>query len=408
MLARTRPILPVLLGIASAQLALGALNPLLSLLLVRHGEPTPAIGVVLSCYFIGFLFGTQLTGRIVERVGHIRSFAVFAAVAADAALMHALIEGPVAWAVFRAVSGFALAGVFLVAESWLNHKTESAMRGRTFAAYLVVSWAASAVGPLGINFAEGKADAVFTVIAMGFATALIPMALTRVGNPEIGPRSRFGVRRLLAVSPLGVVACIGSGLVNSAFYNLLPVYIERIGLSPALLSVLLTTAYGGGLLAQYPIGWAADHYGRRPVTLATMLMALAFALAILAAGERSITVLLPLAFLFGGLTAPLYGLGVGQTSDYVGPGDFVAASSGLLFAWALGASAGPAAAAAVMAGLGPGGLFVYIAAVLATIAAFTIWRMRQRGGVPLERQSDFVPAAQTPPPHAENDPRSDR
>ena len=408
MLARIRPILPVLLGIASTQLALGALNPLLSLLLVRHGQPTPAIGVVLSCYFVGFLCGTQLTGRIVERVGHIRSFAVFAALAADAALMHALLGGPVAWGAFRFVSGFALSGVFLVAESWLNHKTDSALRGRTFAAYLVVSWAASAVGPLSINFAGGEGDSLLKVIAMGFATALIPMALTRVGNPEIGARSRFGLRRLLAVSPLGIVACVGSGLVNSAFYNLLPVYIERIGLSPALLSVLLTTAYGGGLLAQYPIGWAADHYGRRPVTLGTMLLALAFALAILAVGERSIAVLLPLAFLFGGLTAPLYGLGVGQTSDYVKPHDFVAASSGLLFAWALGASAGPAAASAVMAGLGPGGLFVYIAAVLATIAGFTIWRMRQRGGIPLEKQSDFVPAAQTPPALAEIDPRSER
>jgi MFS family permease len=408
LLARLRPILPVLLGIASAQLALGALNPLISLLLVQRGQPTPAIGLVLSCYFIGFLLGTQLAGRLVDRVGHIRSFAVFAALAADAALMHALVAGPVAWAAFRVVSGFALAGVFLVAESWLNDKSDSAMRGRTFAAYLVVSWGASAVGPLAINFAQGEGNALFTVIAMGFATGLIPMALTRVGNPDIGHRSRFGVRRLVEVSPLGVVACFGSGLVNSAFYGMLPVYIERIGLSPAVLSVLLTTALGGGLLTQYPIGWAADRYGRRPVTLATILMGLAFALAILAVGPRSFPVLLALAFLFGGMTAPLYGLGVGQTNDYVAPKDFVAASGGLLFAWALGATTGPAAAAAVMALLGPGGLFVYAAAVLAAIGGFTIWRMRRREGVPLDRQSGFVPAAQTPPALAEIDPRSER
>jgi MFS family permease len=408
MFARIRPILPVLLGISSAQLALGALSPLISLLLVQRGQPTPAIGLVLSCYFIGFLCGTRFAGRIVERVGHIRSFAVFAALAADAALMHALLDGPVAWAVFRAVSGFALAGVFLVAESWLNHKSDTATRGRTFGAYLVVSWAASAVGPLGINLAHGEGEGIFAVIAMGFATALIPMALTLVGNPEIGQRSRFGLKRLVEVSPLGVVACFGAGLVNSAFYGMLPVYIERIGLSPAVLSLLLTTALSGGLLTQYPIGWVADHYGRRPVTLATMLMALAFALAILAIGARSFTALLVLSFLFGGMTAPLYGLGVGQTSDYVAPKDFVAASGGLLFAWALGASAGPAAASAVMAFLGPGGLFVYAVAVLAVIAGFTIWRMRQRGGVPLERQSGFVPAAQTPHALAEIDPRSER
>ncbi|MBX6368927.1 MAG: MFS transporter [Rhodospirillales bacterium] len=408
MLARLRPILPVLLGIALAQLALGALNPLISLLLVRRGEPTAAIGLVLSCYFVGFLLGTQFAGRIVDRVGHIRSFAVFAAVAADAALLHALVDHPVAWAAFRAISGFALAGVFLVAESWLNHKSDGGTRGRTFAAYLVVSWGASAVGPLAINLIRSDGEYVFAMIAMGFATALIPMALTVIGNPEIAQRSRFGVRRLMEVSPLGVVAGFGAGLVNSAYYAMLPVYIERVGLSPALLSVLLTTSLGGGLLAQYPIGWIADRHGRRPVALATMLLAFTFALAILAVGAESFATLLVLAFLFSGMMAPLYGLAAGQISDYVAPKDFVAASSGLLFAWALGASAGPTASAAVMSFLGPSGLFVYAALVLAAIAAFTIWRMRRRGGVPLELQSGFVPAAQTPPALAEIDPRSER
>jgi MFS family permease len=408
MLARIRPILPVLLGIASAQLALGALNPLISLLLVQRGQPTPAIGLVLSCYFIGFLLGAQLAGRIVDRVGHIRGFAVFAALAADAALMHAIVDGPFAWAAFRVVSGFALAGVFLVAESWLNHKNEGATRGRTFAAYLVVSWAASAVGPLGLNLIRGEGEYLFAMIAMGFATALIPMALTLVGSPEIGERSRFGIRRLAEVSPLGVVACFGAGLVNSAFYGMLPVYIEGLGLSAAVLSLVLTTTLVGGLLAQYPIGWIADRYGRRPVALATMLLALALALAILALAARSLPALLVLAFLFAGAMAPLYGLGVGQTSDYVAPKDFVAASSGLLFAWALGASAGPTAAAAVMALVGPGGLFVYAAVVLVAIAGFTLWRMQRRVGIPLEQQSGFVPAAQTPPALAELDPRSER
>jgi hypothetical protein len=47
-----------------------------------------------------------------------------------------------------------------------------------------------------------------------------------------------------------------------------------------------------------------------------------------------------LIFVFEGLMAPLYGLGVGQTSDYIDKKDFVAASSGLLFAWGLGSAIG--------------------------------------------------------------------
>jgi hypothetical protein len=106
------------------------------------------------------------------------------------------------------------------------------------------------------------------------------------------------------------------------------------------------------------------------------------------------------------MTAPLYGLGAGQTNDYVSPKEFVGASGGLLFAWALGASAGPIAAAGVMDVVGPGGLFLYLALVLAVIALFTIFRMTRRSGLPVALQTGFVPAPQTPPGLAELDPRS--
>jgi predicted MFS family arabinose efflux permease len=139
-----------------------------------------------------------------------------------------------------------------------------------------------------------------------------------------------------------------------------------------------------------------------------MLAALGFALVLAMTGGHPFPALIALAFLFAGMMAPLYGLGVGQTNDYVAPRDFVAASGGLLFAWALGSSAGPTVAASAMSELGPGGLFVYAAAVLALIAGFTIWRMRQRTGVPLAQQSGFVPAPQTPPNLAQLDPRSER
>lgn len=406
-LARFRPIAPVLLGVAFAQLALGALSPLISVLLVQRGVPTMHIGFVASAYYVGFLFGSLSCSRIVDRVGHIRAFAVFAALAADCALLHATISSTLGWGILRIATGYAMAGVFLIVESWLNHKVSATSRGRTFAAYLFVSWAASAVGPLALNLAHPIEAFLFILIAMGFTTALVPMALTEVSNPEIADRTHFGVRRLFAISPLGVVSCFAAGLVNSAFYGLLPVYGEKLGLGASRLSILLTTALIGGLLSQYPIGMLSDRLGRRPMMLGAILVGLVLALAITLVAGWSYGVLLALAFIYAGMTAPLYGLGAGQTNDYISPKDFVGASGGLLFAWALGASAGPAVASSVMGRLGPDGLFVYIAAVLGLIAGFTVFRMLRRTGLPVAQQSSFVPAPQTPPRIAELDPRSD-
>jgi MFS family permease len=405
MLARVQPIAPVLLGITFVQLALGALAPFVGLLLAQRGVPTPTIGLVTSAYYIGFLGGSLSCAAIVDRVGHIRAFTVFAAIGADCVLLHAVTTDPLIWGALRAATGYAMSGAFLITESWLNDKVGASSRGRVFAAYLFVSWSASAIGPLALNL-HNAANFLFILIAICFATALIPMALTQVSNPEIAGRTHFGVRRLFAVSPLGAVACFAAGLVNSAFYGLIPVYGETVGLGAGPISVLLTTALVGGLLAQYPIGMVSDRYGRRPTMLAVLIVGLVFAIGMFALAGRVFPALLAFTFVYAAMTAPLYGLGAGQTNDYVSPKEFVGASGGLLFAWALGASAGPIVAAAAMDVLGPGGLFLYLVAVLAVIALFTIFRMLRRTGLPLALQTGFVPAPQTPPGIAEFDPRS--
>src|SRR5690349_18314653 len=81
------PVTPVLFGVVIAQIALGLMTPLIPLLLLGEHASTPMIGAVASAYFAGFLVGTLVTDRIVRRVGHIRAFAVFAAISADATLV---------------------------------------------------------------------------------------------------------------------------------------------------------------------------------------------------------------------------------------------------------------------------------------------------------------------------------
>src|SRR5271163_1057816 len=141
---RLTPIAPVLLGVTLSQVGLGVMTPLIPILLLRQGVETQNIGYVASCYFVGFLVGALFCARIVTRVGHIRAFAVFAALAADAALLMALLSSVWIWAGLRFVIGFSMSGCFLVAESWLNDKADAETRGRTFGAYLLVSWLGAA------------------------------------------------------------------------------------------------------------------------------------------------------------------------------------------------------------------------------------------------------------------------
>jgi MFS family permease len=396
---RLGPILPVLLGLVCAQGALGLMTPLIPLLLLKVGASSPAIGLVASAYFVGFLGGALSADRVVMRVGHTRAFALFAAVAADAALL--LVFCGIAWQVglLRLVIGYASSGMFLVVESWLNDRADASNRGRAFGAYLVASWGASAAGPLALNVVPAS-PMLFVMVGIAFATAVLPMAVTRQPNPEVRPQAHFAIGRLYRVSPVGVTCCLAAGFINSAYYSMVPVYLQREGYGAAAVAAFVSAAMIAGLLVQYPVGMLSDRFGRRPVMVTAIGTAFALALTLMLAGGMMFATVVALGFFFAGMTAPLYGLGAGQTNDRMARGDYVAASGGLLFIWSLGSAVGPMAAGGLMGRIGPAGLFLYLSIVLGALGLFIAARMLARREVPRALRGPFVPASAAPLRHA--------
>ena len=89
----------------------------------------------------------------------------------------ALTDNIYAWTVFKVMSGYAIAGAFVVIESWLNDKASEDNRGRIFAVYMVVTWGAGGLSPLALNFADIEGDILFKVATILLAAAMIPLAL---------------------------------------------------------------------------------------------------------------------------------------------------------------------------------------------------------------------------------------
>lgn len=397
---RLMPIAPVLLGILSAQVALGLMTPLIPMLLVSGGVSTPTIGLIASAYFVGFLAGAVSCDRIVRSVGHIRAFAVFAAVAADGALLMGLTDSPAVWALMRALIGYCNAGLSLVAESWLNERSDRTTRGRTLGAYMVASWGAGALGPLVLDVAP-PSSLLFVVVGLAFTTAVLPMALTQQPNPEIRRDVQLGLRRLLQISPAGVACCLGAGLVNSVFYSLVPVFLTRGGHTASAVASFAAAANLAGLAVQAPLGLLSDRAGRRPVAVAVMVSSCAASVLMGLRENASLAEFVAVGCLFAGCTAPLYSLGSSLTNDRLERGEALAATGGLLFAWSAGSTIGPSLAGAMMGRIGSSGLFVYLTLVLGVIGLFICTRMLLRGEVPREQRSVFVPAPALPPRHSE-------
>ena len=391
-------------GIAVVSVGNGLITVFLSVRMTLEAFSTPAIGAVVAGYSIGFLIGCRLVQRVIRQVGHIRAFAVFAALMSASSLAFpALVTVPV-WVGLRIVTGFAAAGLFVVAESWLNEKTPTESRGRVFSVYMIATKSAYGAGQLLLMIGDPAGLALFMLAAACFSLCLVPVSLTRAQGPGVPDLTAYGLRKLYQVSPVAVVGCVIAGMNNTSVVGIGPVYAARIGLDVAQIAWFTAAIQFGALALQYPIGRLSDRFDRRRVMLGSAFVTSVLALTVIAVGGGPFWLLLGLAALYGGVSFTIYPVGVAHAADHVQPQHVVAVSGGLLMAWAAGSVVGPMLVTTAMRYGGPGGLFAVIAVQTALLGLFILWRMLQRE--PPETQARFVAPPQTSPAAAELDPRA--
>ena len=387
-------------------LGIGVINTLLALRASIEGFPDAVIGVVMALYFVGLVLGAFYSGHLVARVGHIRTFAGLAAVASAATLAHALLPSPIAWGALRMISGFCMAGIYMVVESWLNEQATSQTRGRYLAIYMTLNLAAQATSQFMLTLSDPAGFELFSMAAILFSLALVPVALARIEAPEPTPARRMSVTRLYAISPLGTVTCLIAGMTVGAFWGVGPIFARQTGLDEAGIASFMASVMFGGLALQWAVGWLSDHIDRRLMIGAICAIAALAALGMSLVPDGHTGLLLPLAFLFGGMLYPIYSLGVSHVNDFVERGDFVLASSGLLFLYGCGATLGPILAGSAMEAVGPPGIPFYQAAILLLLVLIAVRRMSVRPTIPVEEREASIALPRTTPLVFELDPRT--
>ena len=379
-------------GIALIMLGNGLQTSLLGLRASMEGFPTAATGAIMSAFYVGYLAGSVFTPDIVRRVGHIRVFAALSSMASAAILLHGVFVDPWFWVLMRLVTGFCFAGLFIVAESWLNAQADNRSRGRLLSLYMVVQFAGLAGGQLLLNLGSPLALTLFILTSVLISLALVPIALTTTVLPGREKQEKLGLGALYGLSPLGVMACAGAGLSTGALMGMGAVFAETIGLSVAQVSIFMAMLILGAASLQFPIGRVSDRFDRRRVIIVINLVAVVVSLLAFFAMDMGLAVVFLMIFLVGGSCLPVYALAAAHTNDELRPGQMVAASSSLILIFGLGASLGPIAVAGFMAVFGAPGFYMSIASIHALIALFAIYRTRRRGPQVSEEQAQYRPA----------------
>jgi len=366
----------LLAGVALLLTGSGLLGTLLA---VRGGEAgfgAGTLGLVMSGYFAGFFIGTFFAPSLIGRIGHIRAFAFFAALAAIAVLVHPLWINPVGWGVLRILTGIALVGLYTVIESWLNAEPDPRLRSRAFSLYMVVNLSALALGQVLLMLGDAGAISMFMLTAILVCAAVLPVTATRLRPPEIPSVPRLKLARLYAMAPVATVAAGLSGLAMGAFWGLLPVYAGEIGLDGNGVALFMLTAIAGGALLQWPLGHISDGHDRRTGLVALSLAAAGIAVvASLPMIQVQTHLVFGLFFFYGGLAFALYPFAVAHMLDYLPREDLLSGCSSLLLVHGVGAALGPALAGAAMQRFGAPALPLYFAVVLMLLALFTTARL---------------------------------
>lgn len=379
--------------LATVLLSLG--SGLLTVLIPIGGElagfSVTWIGGLGTLYYVGFIVGCLFLPGLISRVGHIRSFAAVAAVAASCTLVFVLAVTPLAWLALRAVIGFCFAGLFMVVESWMNDQVVSETRGRVFGLYMVAGWFGIVGGNLLFSVDSPTAFSLFALASIAISVSLVPIALTTGAVPTVPAPAGVHLGKLYRIAPVGLVGCLAAGVANGAFWAFAPVFAQARSDSSLGVSLFMAAAVLGGALSQWPIGTLSDRIDRRWMIAGVSLVAAAAACLLLVYRAPLDPVLIGVGTIWGAAALTVYPLCTAHVNDRADPANFVKVSSRLLMAFGIGAVIGPLLAGVLISKTGITGLFALTAAIHVILAVFAVSRIRVLEPVAEDERATFAP-----------------
>lgn len=383
-------------------------NSLLGVRMTLGGVDPMTIGAVLFFFALGFVIGSRHAQKIIQRVGHIRAFAVFSAAIAIAAMAYPLSSSMITWGVLRFASGIAAAGLLMTVESWFSCVASENNRGTLFALYQICFYSAVAGGQLLLQVAPPQATTPFNIAAILLVASLIPLAMSRMHSPVLESIEAMPMRDIFREAPLGIIATVINGILMSSFYAMAPVFTTGTGLSVEQTSIYMAVAILSAMLLAWPIGYICDRRDRARVMLVVALIAAVACGAIIALGTIGFVMLCGLTALYFGLSSSIYAIAVAITHDRMTHNQIVGASATLLTAYGIGSLIGPLLNSALMSVAGPESFFVANTCLLVVLLVFIVRDMQRVPAITPEAQEGFVPVSpDVLPVMAEMDPRNE-
>ena len=363
-------------GLALLLVTAGVFSTLVGIRAELKQLPTLVSGGITTAYYAGFLLGSWYTLRALKQVGHIRVYAALASLLSASVLITGVYDSPIVWILMRSSTGFCFAGLYVVAESWLNGLATNTFRGRLLAMYNVVTIGAYGAGQLLVFNFDARTLTGFAFAAVVSSLAVIPVVMSeQAATPNVDNHTHITMRELAKIVPTGAGTILLVGLAHGGMLGMAVIYATREGLSVGRVGILIAAINLGGMALTWPISSASDDLDRRIIGVLSSLAVIVLGLVMLTQTPSS-WLTTALLFAIGGFSFPLYAVGGAYTNDWVSQEQMGAAASQLVTLYGFGAMIGPLVAAPFLDIIGTQGFAWSIISLHALVLLFLIYRIR--------------------------------
>ena len=294
-----------------------------------------------SAFFIGNFVGTFYTQKNVKRYGYRNAF-----IACLITLMVTTLALPVfthawTWMMLRFVGGIAVAGIFVIVESWLLHGNESG-RAKRLGIYMIALYLGTTVGQLGISTIGISGYAPFVFIAIMLSMSAMTLVKAKGAQPDASESAKMSLKQMSRLSHSALIGGVVSGLTTAAIYGLMPLELMKRGLNNQEAGSLMAVVIVGAMAVQILIPKLTKYLGRNLLmALLCFIGSAAAAIVMLDGGVVTLAICL---FLIGAASFALYPIAINHACLNLNANYIVSATQAMLFCYSIGSIIGPLAA----------------------------------------------------------------
>jgi MFS family permease len=331
-------------SISVVGIAIGLGMPLLSIILETRGHSASMIGLNTAIAGVASIAAAPMATPLAVRFGVV--WTMLAMIFLGALAFMGFYFAPAFWMWFplRVILHLALTVLFILSEFWISTSAPPHRRGLVLGIYATVLSLGFAAGPW--LFAQMGSSGFLpfgTVFALVTIAAIPVLAAWRESPAIVAEGGSSGFIRYIWLVPTATAAVLVFGAVETGGFALFPVYGNRIGYSEGDAALLLTMIGLGNVLMQIPLGMISDRIGdRRYLLLICAAVGLA-GMILLPYVQMNWHLVAGLLFLWGGVVAALYTIGLAHLGSQLSGHELANANAAFVLCYGLGMVAGPQA-----------------------------------------------------------------